>query len=60
MRVWGREERTDLFEGILDSEAHGPDFFRLPHAVDAAEGLLFDHGVPLRLEEVGCGGGGKI
>lgn len=51
------EEGSYLFERILDAEAHGPDFFRLAHAVDPAEGLLFDHGIPLGLDEVrgGCG-----
>jgi hypothetical protein len=49
-----------LFERIPDAESHGADFFRLAHAVNPAEGLLFDHGVPLRLEEVGGGCGGEI
>jgi hypothetical protein len=52
--------RTYLFEGILDAESHGPDFFRLAHAVDPGEGLLFDHRVPLGLEEVGAGCGGEV
>jgi len=60
MRIWWMGMNTDLFERILDHEAHSPDLFHLSHAVDAAEGLLFNHWVPLRLHKVGCGGGGKI
>jgi hypothetical protein len=56
----GVEGRTYLLKRILDTKSYSLDFLRLAHAMDPAQGLLFDHGVPLGLEEVGARSGGKI
>lgn len=44
---------TNLFESARDQVPDRLDLLLLPEAVDAAQGLLFHHRVPLRLEEVG-------
>jgi len=48
----GGKRGTYGFDGVLDDIAGRYDVPRLPHAVDAIKGLLFQHGVPLGLDEV--------
>ena len=47
--------QADLFERIFHQISDCGHTSFLADAVDAVEGLLFDHGVPVRFHEIGAG-----
>jgi hypothetical protein len=52
--------KTNLLKGISHNVSNSSTRLSLANSVDPTKGLLFNHGVPVRLHKVGSRRSGKI